>query len=60
VGGGTGKLNVQMNFLGNRTVSFNGRVGNVTLEEVPFLEGGNVVTLFQVDGEPFVDAIIVG
>jgi hypothetical protein len=60
VGGGTGRLNVQMNFLGNRTVSFNGGDGNVTLEEVPFLEGGNVVTMFQVEGEPFVDAIIVG
>jgi len=28
--------------------------------EVDFLAGGNVVTLFQVEGAPFVDAVVVG
>ena len=58
IGSGTGTLNVTMNFLTNTTVTFNG-TANKTIE-VEFLKGGNVVTMFQVSGMPFIDAIVVG
>ena len=54
---GSGTLAVQMNFLSDVTVVFDGARANMTVE-VDFLDGGNVVTLFQVQGEPFVDAIV--
>jgi len=59
IGNGSGTLAVQLNFLSNETVTFDGANANKTVE-VDFLEGGNVVTLFQVEGEPWVDAFVVG
>jgi hypothetical protein len=58
IGGGRGTLVVQMNFLSNKTVVFDGSDANETVE-VRFLDGGNVVTLFHVEGEPWVDAFVV-
>lgn len=71
VGAGSGVVQVQMNYLANSTARFDGSVSgmagtvsehskrqNVTVD-VEFLPGGNVVTLFCTEGEPFVDAIIV-
>jgi hypothetical protein len=72
VGAGSGTVEVQMNFLANSTANFDGSVpgmlgsqSNLTQRQnvtvpVDFLPGGNVVTLFCVEGEPFIDAIIVG
>lgn len=67
IGSGPGVLSLQMNFLGGgsvASVAFSGLTSLGTLVqnrtvEVDFLEGGNVVTLFQVSGAPFVDAIVV-
>lgn len=72
IGAGRGTVEVQMNFLANSTASFDGSAPailgvqlnhpqrqNVTVA-VDFLPGGNVVTLFCIEGEPFIDAIIVG
>ena len=59
IGGRIGTLSVQINFLTSSPVVFGSANTNVTVE-VDFLEGGNVVTLFQVEGEPWVDAIVVG
>jgi hypothetical protein len=59
IGGGNGTLTVQMNFLSKETVTFDGTDANKTVE-INLLEGGNVVTLFQVGGEPWVDAFVVG
>jgi hypothetical protein len=47
-----------MNFLSNKTVVFDGSDANETVE-VRFLDGGIVVTLFHVEGEPWVDAFVV-
>lgn len=65
LGAGEGTVDVCLNFLSNATASFDGSapVGgmdrqNVTVQ-VPFLQGGNVVTMFQRSGEPLIDAIIV-
>jgi hypothetical protein len=58
VGGGSGTVEVQLNFLAKSTVSFAGD-GNMTIE-VEFLAGGNVVTLFWGEGSPWLDAIVVG
>lgn len=58
VGGGSGSLAVQMNFLMKSIVVFDGSNANKTIE-VEFLTGGNVVTMFWVDGEPWVDAIVI-
>lgn len=71
VGAGTGTVEVQINFLANSTASFDGSAPgmawqqsnhtqrqNVTVS-VDFLPGGNVVTLFCTNGEPYIDAIIV-
>lgn len=59
IGGGTGTLAVRMNWLdSNVTVAFD---GNATKSiDVDFLQGDNYVTLIQVDGSPWVDAIVVG
>jgi len=59
IGGGSGTLAVQANFLSNETVVFDGTDANKTVE-LGLLEGGNVVTLFQVEGEPWVDTFVVG
>ena len=65
IGGNAGTLSVQMNFLPgiNQTVTFNGG-GNTTglsqTIQVEFLRGRNVVTMMQVSGEPWVDAVVVG
>ncbi|KAI9751497.1 MAG: hypothetical protein M4579_006033 [Chaenotheca gracillima] len=58
IGGGQGSVAVQMNFLTNATVDFDGSAEKKI--EVPFLAGGNVVTIFQTEGTPSVDAIVVG
>ncbi|KAI9796081.1 MAG: hypothetical protein M1833_006503 [Piccolia ochrophora] len=54
---GTGTVNVQMNFLSNITLELEGETS--TPVDVEFLEGNNVVTIFQISGNPFVDAIEV-
>ncbi|KUJ12643.1 uncharacterized protein LY89DRAFT_673592 [Mollisia scopiformis] len=58
IGGGSGTLAVQMNFLTNSTVVSGGVLANMTIK-VDFLAGGNVVTMFWVEGKPWVDAIVV-
>lgn len=58
IGGGNGTVQVQMNWLTNQTVTFSG-TANKTLT-VDFLRGGNVVTIFQTSGSPFIDAFVVG
>ncbi|KAI9651819.1 MAG: hypothetical protein M1831_007569 [Alyxoria varia] len=43
-------------------VQANGSSGareNVTVDGVEFLRGGNVLTVFQVEGRPFIDAVVV-
>lgn len=57
IGARTGTLVVGVNWLRNYTVEFSGEA-NKTLE-VEMLLGKNVVTLFQVSGTPWVDAIVV-
>ncbi|KAI7589905.1 hypothetical protein KC346_g16691, partial [Hortaea werneckii] len=58
IGGGEGKVEVQVNWLRNCTVEFAGN-GSRSVE-VEMLRGGNVVTIFQTEGMPFIDAIVVG
>lgn len=58
VGGGHGSVEVQMNWMSNQTVTFTG-AENRTLT-VDMLRGGNVVTILQTQGRPFVDAIVIG
>lgn len=58
MGGGQGSVHAQLNWLTNQTVTFSG-TANKTID-VDMLSGGNVVTIFQADGKPFIDAIIVG
>lgn len=65
IGGNQGVLAVQMNYFqgSNQTVTFNGGANSTGLSqtvEVQLLRGRNVVTLMQVSGEPWVDAIVVG
>lgn len=58
LGGGTGTVEVQLNWLTNKTVTFSG-TENKTLS-FDLLRGGNVVTILQTKGSPFIDAIVVG
>lgn len=59
VGGGQGIAEVGLNWLNNnQTITFEGH-SNKTLN-VDMLSGGNVVSIFQSSGTPFVDAVIVG
>lgn len=58
VGGGHGTVEVQLNWLRNATVTFDG-TGNKTVM-VDMLRGGNVVTILQTEGRPWVDAIVIG
>jgi hypothetical protein len=58
IGGGRGTIEVQLNWLHNRTVTFAGR-GNKTVQ-VDMLRGGNVVTMLQTSGKPWIDAIVIG
>lgn len=65
VGGNSGTLAVQMNYLpgSNQTVTFNGGLNQTGLSQtvdVQFLAGRNYVTLMQISGEPWIDAIVVG
>ena len=65
MGGNQGSLAVQMNFLpgSNQTVSFSGGLNQTGLSstiQAQFLKGRNYVTLMQIAGEPWVDAIVVG
>lgn len=57
VGAGSGTVLVQLNWLTNYTVAFEG-AGNQTLT-VDMLRGGNVVTIFQAEGTPWIDAVVV-
>ncbi|KAK3675323.1 hypothetical protein LTR78_004833 [Recurvomyces mirabilis] len=57
IGGGNGTVEVQMNWLTNTTVSFQGPA-NKTIE-VEMWRGGNWVDLLQTSGTPFVDAVVV-
>ena len=62
VGGGVGSVAVQINWLTSTTLVFNSGNGTLVNQtvEVQMLRGGNVVTINQVSGTPFVDAIVVG
>ena len=57
VGGGQGSVEVQMNWLTNHTLTFDGHARKTV--DVDMLRGGNVVTILQTDGKPSIDAIIV-
>ena len=58
LGGGHGTVEVQLNWLKSQTVHFSGSANkSVTVD---MLRGGNVVTVLQTHGTPFVDAIVVG
>ena len=58
IGGGSGSVKVQLNWMTNQTVHFG---GNSTKKlSVDMLRGGNVVTILQTSGKPSVDAIVVG
>lgn len=62
VGGGSGSVEVLVNWLGKQTVTFSGdgnQSATVTVT-VDLLRGGNVLTLSQVGGTPWVDAVVVG
>lgn len=65
VGGGSsgsGTVEVQLNWLTNQTVTFSGSSGGDSTNETlsfDFLSGGNVVTIFQTEGTPWIDAIVV-
>ena len=58
IGGGSGTVELQTNWLMKQTVAFSGQA-NKTLT-VDMLRGGNVVTILQTKGTPFIDAIVVG
>ena len=59
LGGGNGSVVVGMNYLANSsTVQFSGNSSETI--DVDFLPGGNVVTIFQTGGTPWVDAVVVG
>jgi hypothetical protein len=58
IGGGHGTMELQMNWLTNHTLTFDG-ADNKTVE-VEMLRGGNVVTVLQTSGRPFIDAIVIG
>jgi hypothetical protein len=63
IGYGNGSAIVGMNFLANQTVQFTGGSANATQNvtlEVPFLRGGNVVTIFGGGDKVWIDAIVVG
>ena len=58
IGGGHGTVEVQVNWLKNHTVHFDGSAKrSITVD---MLTGGNVVTIFQMIGTPFIDAIVIG
>ena len=58
IGGGNGTALVGLNYLGsNQTVIFGGN--KTTTLTVDFLRGGNVVSIFQTSGRPFIDAVVV-
>ena len=57
IGGGQGIVEIGLNYLGNRTVEFDGK-GEKEVE-VRMLRGGNVVTIYQTGGRPWVDAFVV-
>lgn len=57
-GGQTGTVSVTVNWLKSYTVEWGGTLDDKTLT-VELLMGGNVVTLFQADGIPWIDAITV-
>ena len=58
IGGGSGTALVGLNYLGsNQTVTFGGNTTTTLM--VDFLRGGNVVSIFQTSGRPFIDALVV-
>ena len=58
IGGGNGTALVGLNYLGsNQTLIFGGN--KTTTLTVDFLRGGNVVSIFQTSGRPFIDAVVV-
>lgn len=59
VGGGTGTIAVEVNFLGNTTITFNGGFNTSQTIPVQYLSDGNYFTLFNVDGSPWVESIVV-
>lgn len=58
IGGGNGTLEMGVNWLRNYTVTFEGGAEKVV--EVMMLPGRNTVDFFQVGGEPWIDAFVVG
>lgn len=58
IGGGNGTVEVGLNWLQNQTVTFSGS-GNKSVK-FDLWRGGNSVTIFQREGTPWVDAIVVG
>lgn len=58
VGGGNGTVEVGLNWLKNQTVTFSGS-GNQSVS-FDLWRGGNSITIFQAEGTPWVDAIVVG
>lgn len=60
VGGGSGSVEVLVNWLGKQTVTFSGDGNQSETVAVDLLRGGNVVTLSQTGGTPWVDAVVVG
>ena len=65
IGGNQGSFAVQMNFMpgSNQTVTFNGGLNQTGLSQtlqVEFMRGRNYVTMLQIEGQPWIDAIVVG
>ncbi|KAI9700527.1 MAG: hypothetical protein M1820_006826 [Bogoriella megaspora] len=58
IGGGNGSVNVTTNFQENYRLTFDGNASQTL--DVDYLYGGNVVTIFQTSGTPWIDAIVVG
>jgi len=58
-GKGPGSVIVQMNWLSNSTVIVFGSRGKEQIIQVDFLAGENTVTIFQISGKPWIDAIVV-
>ena len=58
IGGGSGTVDVGINFLTNQTLMFSGHQSQTI--NVDYLYGGNVVTMFQTSGTPWIDAVVVG
>ena len=59
IGAGPGSLEVGVNYAGNVSVVFEGEGSLEQTVEVGLWAGGNVVTLYQTEGRPWVDGFVV-